>query len=59
MKLYNDLTRRKEDFTPLVPGEVSFYVCGPTVYDFFHIGNAAPSSFLTSCGATWNLRVSR
>ncbi len=42
MKLYNDLTRRKEDFTPLVPGEVSFYVCGPTVYDFFHIGNARP-----------------
>jgi len=42
VKLYNDLTRRKEDFIPLVPGEVSFYVCGPTVYDFFHIGNARP-----------------
>ena len=40
MKLYNDLTRRKEEFVPLVPGEVRFYVCGPTVYDFFHIGNA-------------------
>lgn len=42
MKLYNDLTRRKEEFVPLVPGEVRFYVCGPTVYDFFHIGNARP-----------------
>jgi cysteinyl-tRNA synthetase len=42
VKLYNDLTRRKEDFNPLVPGEVRFYVCGPTVYDFFHIGNARP-----------------
>ncbi|MFA0888824.1 MAG: cysteine--tRNA ligase [Synergistales bacterium] len=42
VKLYNDLTRRKEEFEPLVPGEVRFYVCGPTVYDFFHIGNARP-----------------
>ncbi len=42
MKLYNDLTRKKEEFVPLVPGEVRFYVCGPTVYDFFHIGNARP-----------------
>lgn len=42
MKLYNDLTRRKEEFVPLIPGEVRFYVCGPTVYDFFHIGNARP-----------------
>ncbi len=40
--LYNDLTRRKEPFEPLVPGEVRFYVCGPTVYDYFHIGNARP-----------------
>ncbi len=42
MKLYNDLTRKKEEFVCLVPGEVRFYVCGPTVYDFFHIGNARP-----------------
>lgn len=42
MKLYNDLTRRKEELVCLVPGEVRFYVCGPTVYDFFHIGNARP-----------------
>ncbi|MEI3336627.1 MAG: cysteine--tRNA ligase [Clostridium sp.] len=39
MKLYNTLTRKKEEFVPLVPGEVKMYVCGPTVYNFFHIGN--------------------
>ena len=39
MKLYNTLTRKKEEFLPLVPGEVKMYVCGPTVYNFFHIGN--------------------
>ncbi len=42
LELYNDLTRSKELFEPVVPGKVSFYVCGPTVYDFFHIGNARP-----------------
>ena len=42
MKLYNTLTKRKEEFVPLVPGEVSMYVCGPTVYNFIHIGNARP-----------------
>ena len=40
--LYNDLTRKKEPFVPLKEGEVSFYSCGPTVYDYFHIGNARP-----------------
>jgi len=40
MKIYNTMTNRKEEFIPLVPGEVSMYVCGPTVYNFFHIGNA-------------------
>ncbi|MBQ4400887.1 MAG: cysteine--tRNA ligase, partial [Synergistaceae bacterium] len=40
--LFNDLTRKKETFTPIKPGHVSFYSCGPTVYDFFHIGNARP-----------------
>lgn len=39
MKLYNTLTRTKEDFTPRVPGEVKMYTCGPTVYHFAHIGN--------------------
>lgn len=42
MKLYNSLTRQKEDFRPIVPGEVKIYACGPTVYNFFHIGNARP-----------------
>ncbi len=40
--LYNDLTRKKEPFVPLQEGKVSFYSCGPTVYDYFHIGNARP-----------------
>lgn len=42
MKLYNSLTRQKEEFKPMKPGEVKIYACGPTVYDFFHIGNARP-----------------
>lgn len=40
MKVFNTLTRKKEDFKPLVPGQVSMYVCGPTVYNYIHIGNA-------------------
>ncbi len=40
LQLYNTLTRKKEPFVPLVPGKVGLYVCGPTVYDYFHIGNA-------------------
>lgn len=40
IKIYNTLTKKKEEFKPLVPGEVKMYVCGPTVYNFFHIGNA-------------------
>ncbi len=42
LTLFNDLTRKKEVFTPIKPGQVSFYSCGPTVYDYFHIGNARP-----------------
>jgi len=42
MKLYNDLTRRKEEFVPIKEGEATIYACGPTVYNFFHIGNARP-----------------
>ena len=42
MKLYNTLTRSKEEFNPLVPGEVKMYSCGPTVYNYFHLGNARP-----------------
>ena len=42
MKLYNTLTKKKEEFVPLTEGQVKMYVCGPTVYNFIHIGNARP-----------------
>ena len=42
MKLYNTLTKRKEEFVPVEEGKVKMYVCGPTVYNFIHIGNARP-----------------
>ena len=42
MKVYNTLSKRKEEFVPLKDGEVSMYVCGPTVYNLIHIGNARP-----------------
>ena len=42
LKIYNTLTRKKEEFIPLKKGEVGIYVCGPTVYNFIHIGNARP-----------------
>ena len=42
MKLYNTLTKRKDEFIPLEQGKVRMYVCGPTVYNFIHIGNARP-----------------
>src|SRR6476646_8676815 len=40
--IYNTLSRDKERFVPLDPGHVRLYVCGPTVYDYVHIGNARP-----------------
>ncbi|WP_392486021.1 cysteine--tRNA ligase [Haloimpatiens sp. FM7315] len=40
MKIYNTMSRKKEEFKPINPGEVKMYACGPTVYNFFHIGNA-------------------
>ena len=42
MKIFNTLTRQKDEFVPIKPGEVSIYACGPTVYNFIHIGNARP-----------------
>src|SRR6185437_13811445 len=42
LRLYNTLTRKKEPFQPIDAGNVRMYVCGPTVYDFAHIGNARP-----------------
>ncbi len=42
MKIYNTMTRYKEDFVPIEPGKVKMYACGPTVYNYFHLGNARP-----------------
>ncbi len=42
MKIYNTLTGKKEEFVPLEQGKVKMYVCGPTVYNLIHIGNARP-----------------
>ena len=42
MKIYNTLSKRKEEFVPIEPGKVRMYVCGPTVYNYIHIGNARP-----------------
>ena len=42
MKIYNTMTRKKEEFVPLHEGKVGIYSCGPTVYNYFHIGNARP-----------------
>src|ERR1700759_5856122 len=43
LRLHNTLTRTKEDFAPIDPKNVRMYVCGPTVYDYAHIGNARPA----------------
>lgn len=45
LHIYNTMTREKEEFESLVPGKVNMYVCGPTVYDYIHIGNARPAIF--------------
>lgn len=45
LKVYNTISRAKEVFVPLTPGKVNMYVCGPTVYDYIHIGNARPLIF--------------
>lgn len=45
IQITNTLTSKKEIFTPLEPGKVKMYVCGPTVYNFIHIGNARPLVF--------------
>ena len=40
MQIFNTLTQQKEEFKPIVPGKIKMYVCGPTVYNYIHIGNA-------------------
>lgn len=59
MKIYNTLTNKREEFVPIREKEVSIYACGPTVYDYFHIGNARPfiifdtlRRYLEYCGYT-------
>lgn len=42
MKIFNTLTRQKEELVPITPGEIKMYACGPTVYNYIHIGNARP-----------------
>ena len=42
MKIYNTLTRQKEELKPIIPGHIKIYACGPTVYNYIHIGNARP-----------------
>ncbi len=45
LRIYNSMSRQLEEFVPLTPGKVNMYVCGPTVYDYIHIGNARPMIF--------------
>ena len=59
MKLYNTLTRQKEEFVPITPGEVKMYSCGPTVYNYFTSATHARSSFSTCCAAIWSTAAIR
>lgn len=59
MKIFNSMSRQKEEFVPIEPGKVRMYACGPTVYNFIHVGNAAPSSCSTCCAATWSTVATR
>ena len=59
MQIFNTLTRQKEEFVPQVPGEYRIYVCGPTVYNYIHIGNAARSSSSTPCAVTSSTAATR
>ena len=49
IQIYNTLSKRKEEFKPLEPGKVKMYVCGPTVYNLIHIGNARPMIVFDTC----------
>lgn len=59
MKIFNTMTRKKEEFVPLESGKVKMYACGPTVYNYFHIGNARRSWCLIRCGGIWNTAAMR
>ena len=55
MKIFNTLTRSKEEFKPIEEGKVKIYACGPTVYNFIHIGNARRFAFLTFFAASLSI----
>ena len=57
IKIYNTLTGHLDEFKPLKENEVSMYVCGPTVYNYIHIGNARPAIFLIQLEDIWNIEV--
>ena len=59
LKIYNTLTRQKEEFKPLHPGVVNMYVCGPTVYNYIHIGNARSAIAFDTVVATLSLKATR
>ena len=51
MRIFNTLTREKDEFKPITEGEVKIYACGPTVYNYIHIATRARFAFLTFCAA--------
>ena len=55
MKIFNTMTRKKEELVPVHPGEVRIYSCGPTVYNFSTWATPGRSSFLIRCAAIWNI----
>ena len=57
MQIFNTMTRQKEEFVPQTPGEYRIYVCGPTVYNYIHIGNARPMIVFDT--AIWNTAATR
>ena len=56
MRIYNTLTKKKEEFIPVEPGKVSMYVCGPTVYNLIHIGNARPMIVFDTVEDIWSTK---
>ena len=59
LMLYNTLSRSKEKFIPLEPGKAGMYVCGPTVYDYAHIGNLRSYIFADLLRRVWNTTVTK
>lgn len=55
MKIYNTMTRKKEEFIPLEEGKVKMYVCGPTVYNFIHLEMQDPLQYLIHLGGILNI----